>query len=274
MKTGVQPSNERARAVWNAPGGRYDEISRSISDAIEHAVERLQPAAGERVLDLATGTGWASRIVAQRFPGARVVGADIADQLLAYARATAARQELAIEYLQADAENLPFGDGELDGIVSTFGVMFAGNPAAAASELARVTRRGGRVVLATWKDDGNVANMFGVMKRFMPPAAQPAPASPFAWGRRERLNELLGASFELAYEEGTNAFRYASGEQAWNLWVSHYGPAMSLAAGLDDARREEFKRAMILWHETFATPLGFEQPRTYVITRAVRKSID
>lgn len=67
----VQPHNERARSVWNAPGGRYDEISRSIADALEHAVERLRPSAGERVLDLATGTGWASRIAAQRFPGTR-----------------------------------------------------------------------------------------------------------------------------------------------------------------------------------------------------------
>ena len=272
MSNPIQPHNEKARSVWNAPGGRYDEISRSIADAIEHAVERLRPAAGERVLDLATGTGWASRIVAQRFPGTVVSGVDIAEQMLDYARATASKHELAIDYRHGDAEKLPFGDGELDAVVSTFGVMFASRPEDAASELARVVKRGGRVVLATWKDDGNIANMFGVMKPFMAaPSAQPAPPSPFAWGKVERLRELLGGSFELAFENGTNQFRYASGEQAWNLWVNHYGPAKTLAASLDDGRREEFKRAMVAWHETFASPLGFEQPRTYVITRAVRK---
>lgn len=271
MSNVVQAHNEKARSVWNAPGGRYDEISRSIADAIEHAVERLQPTAGERVLDLATGTGWASRIVAQRFPGAVVTGVDIAEQMLEYARAVAAKQELAITYRHGDAEKLSFETGELDAVVSTFGVMFASRPEDAAAELSRVVKRGGRVVLSTWKHDSNVANMFGVMKQFMPAPPQPPPPSPFAWGRVERIQELLGASFDLTFEEGTNHFRYGSGEQAWNLWANHYGPAKSLAGNLDDARREEFKRAMIAWHETFASPLGYDQPRAYLITRAIRK---
>lgn len=271
MSDVVQAHNEKARSVWNAPAGRYDEISRSIADAIEHAVERLQPTPGEKVLDLATGTGWASRIIAQRFRGANVCGVDIAEQMLEHARALAAKLELPIEYRHGDAEKLPFADAELNAVVSTFGVMFASRPEAAASELARVVARGGRVVLATWKDDSNVANMFGVMKKFMPAPPQPPPPSPFAWGRIERVKELLGASFELAFEEGTNHFRYASGKQAWNLWLNHYGPTKSLAASLDDARRAEFERAMTEWHETFRSPLGFEQPRTYLITRAVRR---
>ena len=113
--------------------------------------------------------------------------------------------------------------------------------------------------------------MFGVMKKFMPAPPQPPPPSPFAWGKFERLTELLGASFELKFEEGTNRFRYGSGEQAYNLWLNHYGPAKSLAANLDDARREEFKRDMIAWHETFKSELGYDQPRQYVITYGVRK---
>jgi SAM-dependent methyltransferase len=267
----VQPQNLKAQAVWNSPAGRYDDISRSIADAIEHAVERLQPRAGERILDLATGTGWASRVLAQRFTGVQVTGVDIAEQMLHHARTAAATLRLDIDYQHADAERLPFADGAFDGVVSTFGVMFAGNQEAAAAELARVVKKGGRVVLATWRHDSNVFHMFGVMKQFMPPPPQPAPASPFAWGRRERLEELLGASFELQIEEGTNWFRYASGEQAWNLWVNHYGPAKALAANLDDARRAEFRDAMIAWHESFGSELGYDQPRQYLITRAVRK---
>jgi hypothetical protein len=157
-------------------------------------------------------------------------------------------------------------------VVSTFGVMFASKPEVAAAEVGRVVKPGGRVVLATWKDDGNVANMFGVMKPFMPAPAQPPPPSPFAWGRRERIEELFGASFELEFEEGTNHFRYASGEQAWNLWVNHYGPAKALASNLDDSRRQDFKKALIAWHETFQSPLGYDQPRTYLITRGIKKS--
>ncbi len=270
-QTTVQPHNIKAQSVWNSPAGRYDEISRSIADAIEHAVERLQPRAGERVLDLATGTGWGSRVIGQRFPGVRVTGADIAEQMLDYARTMAATLRLEIDYQHADAEKLPFADGSFDAVISTFGVMFAGNPEAAAAELARVVKKGGRVVLSTWKHDSNVFHMFGVMKQFMPPPPQPAPPSPFAWGKAERLHELLDANFDVEIEEGTNHYRYASGEQAWNLWVNHYGPSKTLAANLDDARRADFRRAMIAWHETFKAGLGFDQPRQYVITRAIRK---
>jgi SAM-dependent methyltransferase len=267
----VQSHNLKAQSVWNSPAGRYDAISRSIADAIEHAVERLKPQPGERILDLATGTGWGSRVIAQRFPGVKLLGADIADQMLEHARKAADAQQLDIDYQHADAERLPFEGGAFDAVVSTFGVMFVSKPEAAAGELARVVRPGGRVVLATWKHDSNLFHMFGVMKKFMPAPPDPPPPSPFAWGKYERLSELLGANFELKFEEGTNRFRYGSGEEAWNLWVNHYGPAKSLAASLDDTRREEFKRDMIAWHETFGSDLGYDQPRQYVITRAVRK---
>ncbi len=269
MSTTVETHNEKARAVWNSAGGRYDAISRTIADAIEHAVERLDPGAGEHVLDVATGTGWASRLVARR--GARVVGTDIAETMLATARELAAREELTITYEHGDAERLAFADASFDAVVSTFGVMFASKPERAAAELGRVVKRGGRVALATWTDDGNVAAMFGVMKQHMgPPPADAAP-SPFAWGRRERLRELLGRDFELAFEEGTNVFRYPSGARAFDLWVNHYGPTKSLAARLDDAAREALRRDLVSWHETFPSELGFTQPRTYLVTRGIRR---
>jgi ubiquinone/menaquinone biosynthesis C-methylase UbiE len=267
----VEQHNQKAQSVWNAPAGRYDEISRSISDAIEHAVERLQPKPGERILDLATGTGWASRILAHRFPSVKITGADIAEQMLEHARETARLLKLDITYQHADAEKLPFADASFDAVVSTFGVMFVGRPEKAAAELARVVKPGGRIALATWKNDSAVFQMFGVMKKFMPPPPQPPPPSPFEWGREARLVELLGKDFELGFEHGTNRFRYGSGEQAWNLWVNHYGPTKSLAAALDDARREELKQDMISWHESFGSVLGYEQPRDYIVTRGVRR---
>lgn len=258
-----------ARAVWNSAGGAYEDISRSIADAIEHAVERLQAAPGERILDLATGTGWASRALAARSPRIQIVGVDIADQMLETARRTAIGLDLPIEYRVGDAEALPFETGSFDAVVSTFGVMFASQPEVAAAELARVVRPGGRVALSTWTPDGNVAAMFRIMRSFM--AAPPTTPSPFEWGRRERVEELLGGAFELRFEAGTNRFRYGSGAQAWKLWVNHYGPAKTLAEKLGPSDRARFEQEMIAWHETFASEIGFEQPRTYLVTHAIRK---
>src|SRR5688572_1445054 len=91
----IQQHNERPAAVWSSGGSGYDEISRGIADALEHCVLRLNPQPGERILDLATGTGWTSRLVARR--GARVTGVDIASGLLDAAAGRAATEGLAIE---------------------------------------------------------------------------------------------------------------------------------------------------------------------------------
>ena len=145
MDATIQSHNQKPAAVWSSGGSAYDAISRGIADSIEHCVLRLGPRQGERILDLATGTGWTSRAVARR--GAKVVGADIASDLVAAAKARAAAEGLDIEYRIGDAEKLPFADGEFDAVISTCGVMFASRPEAAASELGRVCRKGGRIAL-------------------------------------------------------------------------------------------------------------------------------
>lgn len=264
--TTIQAHNQRAAAVWSSGGAAYESISRGIADAIEHAVVRLNPQPGERILDLATGTGWASRSLARR--GAEVVGVDIAAELLAAATETAQRERLAVDYRLADAEALPFEDGQFDAALSTFGVMFAGRPEAAAAELARVVRPGGRIALATWLPDGNVFKMFLVMKAYMaaPPAGTPTPPSPFEWGRAERVAELLGTHFELRFEGGTSMYREPDGEQAWSTFVQGYGPTRMLAASLDDERRAALQRDFVSFHAGFAGELGVCVPRTYLVT--------
>src|SRR5215203_3467392 len=141
MSSGIQPHNTKPASVWNSGRGRYNEISRGIADSIEHCVLRLDPQPGEKILDLATGTGWTSRLAAKR--GAQVIGADISADLLAFAAKQAKAEGLNITYQLGDAESLPFADGEFDAVISTCGVMFASRPEAAAAELARVCRKGG-----------------------------------------------------------------------------------------------------------------------------------
>ncbi len=269
VKGKVQPHNERPAAVWSSGGPAYDEVSRGIADSIEHAVRRLDPKPGERILDLSTGTGWTSRLVAQR--GAAVIGVDIAEGMLEAARANAKAAGLSIEYRLGDAEELPFADGKFDAVVSTCGVMFASRQEAAAAELARVSRKGGRIALTTWLSDGALYKMFEVMRRYMPPPPNPAPRSPFEWGRPERIRELLGGAFDLRFERGISFYREPSGEAAWETFSTGYGPTKSLAASLDPDRREALRRDFIAFHESFPTELGICVPREYWLTIGVRR---
>lgn len=260
----IQPHNARPAAVWNAGGKDYDEISRGIADALEHCVLRLNPQPGERILDLSTGTGWTSRLVARR--GAVVTGVDIAEDLIDAARVKAEAERLSITYELGDAEQLPFEDGSFDAVVSTFGVMFVSRPEAAASELTRVCRKGGRVALTTWKSDGNLAAMFAVMKRFMAPQPATAPPSPFEWGKIERLRELLDRAFRLRFEEGMSYYREPSGDAAWQTFSTGYGPTRVLAASLDADRRAALRADFTAFHAGFATDLGVCVPRSYWLT--------
>jgi len=264
----IQPHNQRPAAVWSAGGKEYDEISRGIADSIEHCVFRLNPRRGQRILDLSTGTGWTSRLVARH--GATVIGVDIATGLLEAARAKAATEALPIEYEIGDAENLPFEDDAFDAVISTFGVMFASRPEAAAAELARVTRPGGRIALTTWRADGNVFKMFQVMRRYMPAPPNPAPPSPFDWGRRSRVTALLGDAFQLRFEPGVSYYREPGGEAAWATFSTGYGPTKALAASLDADQRVALRDDFIAFHEGFPTELGICVPRDYWVTIGTR----
>ncbi len=115
METVIEPHNQKPAAVWNCGGARYDDISRGIADSIEHCVQRLNPQPGDRVLDLATGTGWTSRAVARR--GAKVTGVDLGADLIMAAGERAKAEGLDIEYQVGDAEKLPFPDGAFAAVI-------------------------------------------------------------------------------------------------------------------------------------------------------------
>lgn len=265
MSASIQPHNERPARVWSSGGAAYDEISRQIASALDHCVRRLAPGLGERILDLATGTGWTARLIARH--GADVTGVDIAAELIAAARA----QDGSVHYEVGDAESLRFDDAAFDGIASTFGVMFASRPAAVADELARVCRPGGRIALVVWKDDSNLAQMFGVMRPYMPPPPNPAPPSPFAWGNRNRVQELLGAEFDLTFEEGVTVYHERDGRAAWEVFLEGYGPTKMLAGALDPDRRAMLEADFIAFHDKFASPLGISMPREYLLIHGRRR---
>lgn len=265
----IQPHNLKPASVWNAGGARYEDISRGIADSIEHCVMRLNPQPGEHILDLATGTGWTSRLLAKL--GARVTGVDIGEDLIKTAGDRARAEGLAIDYQVGDAEKLAFEDGAFDAVISTCGVMFASRPEAAAAELGRVCRKGGRIALTTWLSDSNLFKMFMVMKPYMAPPPSPPPPSPFEWGKTERIRELLDKDFDLKFEKGVSYYRDPSGAAAWNTFSKGYGPTKALAASLDEARRADLERDFIAFHDRFQTDLGICVPREYWVTIGVRR---
>ncbi|MCL6270294.1 class I SAM-dependent methyltransferase [Sansalvadorimonas sp. 2012CJ34-2] len=141
----IQEHNKPVADVWNLGGQHYNFVSFTISDALAHATQILAPTPGENILDIATGAGWTARNVAMM--GAQACAIDIADKLLESTEAFSSYIQPHIDFKLADTENLPFPDSSFDGIISTFSVMFTSDHRKAASEIARVCKPGGRVVL-------------------------------------------------------------------------------------------------------------------------------
>ncbi len=257
----ILPSNEAAARMWSAGGSAYNDISFGICDALAHAAQRLNAKPGQKVLDVATGTGWTARNVAAA--GAEVTGVDIASDLIAAAETLSAHVRPPIVYRLADAEKLPFPEAAFDGVISTFGVMFAADQKQAAAELARVCRPGGRLSLATWVPDGSVAEFFGIVAKHA--KAPPPEASPLAWGHPEHVRGLLGDAFALTFERGTNHAYYDSPREIREWFERGFGPVRALLADLDPAGQAALRADIDAYHEHYRAEAGLHVTRDYLI---------
>lgn len=262
----VDPSRAAA-AAWDAGGIGYDQVSFAVSDALAHAAQRLAPRVGERVLDVATGTGWSARNAARM--GAAVTAIDIAPTLLQAARALSGQCRPPIDYRVADAECLPFADGEFHKVISTFGVMFAADQVRAALELGRVCRKGGRLCLATWTPDGSVARFFAVLGAYR--KAPPPPASPLLWGDPNHLDTLLGRDFSLVFEPGVSNCYFEDVDAAWDCLLNGFGPLHVLYESLDEAGRRALKADVDAYHGHYRVHAGLNIRREYLIAIGHRR---
>ncbi|MDJ0950152.1 MAG: class I SAM-dependent methyltransferase [Alphaproteobacteria bacterium] len=261
-------AEERAADIWGLAGEAYNEISRGSADAAEHCLDRLRPGPGETILDVATGTGFSARRLASR--GATVVGIDISPAIIEAAQKLSSRDGNEIEFRVANAEDLPFEDGQFDAVVSIFGVIYAGRAQAAAAELARVCRKGGRLALSVWNAHSVPAQVFELLQSYMPPVS-PVPPSPFEWGEVPRIEELLGESFELDYESGISYHNLPDGEAVWALYLKGYGPLKWLAQVLEKPKLAELERRFVDFHNQFRTNLGVRVPRDYLVAIGTRR---
>ncbi len=258
---------EKHSVVWGS--GPYERISEHLRAAHDHLLRVIEPREGEKWLDVATGTGEiATRAAAG---GADVTGLDLAPDLIESAKDRARDAGVEVTFDVGDAENLPYDDASFDTVTSTFGVMFAPDHAAVGRELARVTKPGGRLGLLTWHPTEGVAAFFKVMAAYQPPPPEGA-GSPFQWGDRDHLEELLGDAFDLRYEEGDVPQPGDSAEDVWELFSTSYGPTKALANSLDDERREALKADWIAYFEQYpAEGGGVSQPRPYVLVVGERR---
>ena len=255
---------QRQSVMWG--NGPYQRITETLTDIHDAVVERLAPAAGDRWLDLACGTGAVAERAAAA--GARTTGLDLAPALIETAKERAEELGLEIDYVVGDVERLSLSDASFDKVSSTCGVMFAPDHEATAHELARVTAPGGRIALANWTPTGGLAKMFKVMAPYQP---APPPSSPFDWGDEARVEELLGESFELDLEEHVSTLRVESGEAYWQLFSTSYGPTKTLADSLGD-RREELHRDWVDFFETnYRENGGIAHTREYLLVLGRRR---
>jgi SAM-dependent methyltransferase len=217
---------QRQQATWAA--GDYAVVGTTLQIVGERLCEAIDLRAGERVLDVAAGNGNATLAAARRF--AQVTSTDYVGALLDRGKERATAERLVVTFQQADAEALPFGDGSFDAVLSTFGVMFTPNQEKAASELARVARKGGRIGLANWTPDGFIGQLFKTIGKHVPPPF--GIKSPALWGTEARLGELFPDCQVKASKQIFN-FRYRSPGHWLEIFKAYYGPTNRAFAALD-----------------------------------------
>jgi ubiquinone/menaquinone biosynthesis C-methylase UbiE len=220
------------RAVWAS--GDYPAVASEVVPGLgPDLVEACGVRQGDRVLDVAAGSGNAA--IPAALAGASVVASDLTPELLESGRQQAESRGVEIEWRQADAESLPFTDGEFDAVISCVGVMFAPHHQESADELVRVCRPGGTIGLLSWTPEGFVGQMFATMKPYAPPpppGAQPPPL----WGDEDHVRKLLGdrVTDVVARRQELRVDRFESPEAFRDLFKTCYGPTIATYKGIAD----------------------------------------
>jgi len=232
-------------------------------------VEFAGVAAGERVLDLACGTGVVAVTAARR--DARVSGLDLSPVLLAEAQNNAAMAGVAIDFTEGDAEALPYADASFDVVLSQFGHMFAPRPEVVVAEMLRVLRPGGRIAFSTWPPELMIGRMFALVAEFLPPP--PGVAPPPAWGDPAVVRQRLGEAVEgLRFHRDEMIVPALSPRHYRETFELTAAPVIKLVQALanDAPRLTEFRRRLdeIIGHY-FARNLVRQ---SFLMSRAQKRS--
>jgi ubiquinone/menaquinone biosynthesis C-methylase UbiE len=223
---------QRQQATWAS--GDYSAVAAIIVPVAERLVDLADLRAGSHVLDVATGSGNAALAAARL--GCDVIGIDYVETLLERGRERAAAEGLTVDLRVGDAEALAFPDGSFDAVLSVFGSMFAPDHAQTAREIARVTRPGGTIALASWTPDGFLGALFRTVAQFAPPPA--GVASPMLWGTTDHLASLFETAVRWTHTTETFTFRFPSAEAFVEYFAENYGPTLKAVAASGDRAGE------------------------------------
>ncbi len=219
--------------MWGS--GNYAAVAERITKTGELVVERAGVEPGMDVLDVACGTGNATIPAAKA--GARVTGLDFSPVMLEIARERSADAMVEIDFVEGDAQELPFEDASFDRVLSTFGHMFAPDHQRTAAEMRRVLRPGGVIAVACWAPEGSIGRMFRTLAELVPPP--PGATPPILWGTEGHVRELLGdAEFERHEIEWTDE----SPESYARFMLDSFGPLLNAREVLGE-REEELDTA-------------------------------
>jgi len=246
--------------MWG--GADYDRVAQRFAAIHDELVARLDPSPGERWLDIGTGTGEVAVRAARA--GAEVTAVDISENLLDIARRKPGAERVVWEL--GDAQALRFGDAGFDVVVSCFAVIFAPDQYAAAGELARVCKTGGRLGLTAWRpEDGPHA----IYQRFVPSESVSVADQ---WGEEAHMHELLDGAFELEIDEGVWHLTADSPEAAWTLMSEGAPPVKALLGTLEPAEAADFRAAMLERWAGLQTEGGrVDEPRRYLLATGRRR---
>jgi SAM-dependent methyltransferase len=232
----------RLKTMWES--GDYGVFARHLEKGALQFFDRLNIPPGARLLDLACGAGQLTIPAAKR--GIRVTGIDLAANLVKQARARAAADALDIQIDEGDAESLPYPDASYDVVMSLIGAMFASRPELVASEMIRVCRPGGRIIMGNWTLEGHVGQMFRVMGKHVPPPQTP---SPLLWGDEATCRHRLCGVKDLKITHHMYPLEYPfAPAQVVDVFVNYYGPTNRAHASLSrDARQALRADLTALW---------------------------
>jgi ubiquinone/menaquinone biosynthesis C-methylase UbiE len=230
----VAALKEAHRTMW--ADGDYAAVARLIEEVPPaHMLAAVGIDADHRVLDVATGTGNVALRAARS--GAQVTGLDLTTELLDIAAVRAAALGADVEWVQGDAEALPFPDQGFDRVLSAFGIQFAPRHEITARELLRVCRPGGAIALANWTPEGIVGQMFAILSRYLPAPPEFASPPPL-WGSEQHVRELFSTGdVELEFERALTPYTFASVEELLEFYEANYGPTIRAKSTLESEGR-------------------------------------